>query len=308
MHHDLFDFSPIVERPPIEWPGGAKVAFYVGLNIEHFHVDAPSTSIVDTTTHLIPDALNYGWRDYGPRVGVWRVMEALDRHGVRASVLLNAEVADHYPQIIEAGTERQWAWLAHGATNSAVHAGMEPGLERKVLADVVDRIEAATGARPRGWMGPALTETFNTADILGDLGLSYTLDWTHDDQPYWFKNGRVMSLPYSVELNDVVFFTMKGGSGPDFELMIRDQLDQLVQDQPSGRVMAIALHPFVIGQAFRAKYLDRALAYVASHPDVWLATADEIAAHHAASAAHHSGTSAEPLRHIDGRRGRPRKR
>lgn len=283
MHHDLFDYSPINQRPPLEWPGGAKVAFYVGLNVEHFHVDKPSTSIVDTTTHLVPDALNYGWRDYGSRVGVWRVIDILDRHGVRASALLNSEVADHYPQIIEAGKARDWAWLAHGETNSAVHADMDADTERTVLARIVDRIEAATGKRPQGWMGPALTETFNTANVLADLGLTYTLDWTHDDQPFWFKNRRVMSVPYSLELNDVVFFTMKGYTGPDFELMVRDQLDQLLADEPGGRVMALALHPFVIGQAFRAKYLDRALEYVCNHPDVWVATSDEIAQHHADS-------------------------
>lgn len=283
MHHDLYDYSPIPDRPAIEWPGGAKVAFYVGLNIEHFHVDLPSTSIIDTTTHLVPDALNYGWRDYGVRVGVWRVIDALDRHGIRASALLNSEVADHYPQIIEAGRARQWAWLAHGATNSSVHSVMDPDVELKTLADVVARIEEATGTRPKGWMGPALSETLNTADLLARLGLTYTLDWTHDDQPFWFRNGRVMSVPYSVELNDVVAFTMKGCSGPAFEEMVRDQVDQLVQDQPTGRVMALALHPFVIGQAFRVKYLDRALAYVADHPDVWVTTSDEIAAHFAST-------------------------
>lgn len=285
MHHELFDYSPINQRPPLAWPGGAKVAFYVGLNIEHFHVDKPSTSILNTTTHLVPDALNYGWRDYGVRVGVWRLLDILDRHGLRASVLLNSEVADHYPEIVAAGRERNWAWLAHGESNSAMHADMDVDHERAVLARIVDRIEAATGARPRGWMGPALTETFNTADLLADLGLTYTLDWTHDDQPFWFRNRKVMSVPYSLELNDVVFFTEKGYSPADFELMVRDQLDQLVEDQPSGRVMALALHPFVIGQAFRAKYLDRALAYVASHPDVWLTTSDDIAAHYASQTA-----------------------
>ena len=204
-------------------------------------------------------------------------------HGIRASALLNSEVADHYPQIIEAGRARQWAWLAHGATNSSVHSVMDPDVELKTLADVVARIEEATGTRPTGWMGPALSETLNTADLLARLGLTYTLDWTHDDQPFWFRNGRVMSVPYSVELNDVVAFTMKGCSGPAFEEMVRDQVDQLVQDQPAGRVMALALHPFVIGQAFRVKYLDRALAYVADHPDVWVTTSDEIAAHFAST-------------------------
>jgi peptidoglycan/xylan/chitin deacetylase (PgdA/CDA1 family) len=281
MHHELYDHSPIVDRPELMWPGKARVAFYVGLNIEHFHVDKPSTSIVDTTTHLVPDALNYGWRDYGSRVGIWRVIDILDRHGIPASALLNSEVADHYPEIIEAGKRRNWAWLAHGETNSAVHAEMDLETERATLTKIVDRIAGATGVRPRGWMGPALTETFNTSELMPDLGLTYTLDWTHDDQPFWFRNQQVMSVPYSLELNDVVHFTMKGGSAGNFELMVRDQLDQLIEDEPGGRVMALALHPFVIGQPFRARYLDKALEYVANHPDVWVTTSDEIATHFA---------------------------
>ncbi|MER6825122.1 hypothetical protein ABT352_03955 [Streptosporangium sp. NPDC000563] len=121
----IFDYSPITERPPIQWPGGAKVAVYVGLNVEHFHLDKPSTSIWSGTADLVPDALNYGWRDYGVRVGFWRMMASLDRHGVRASVLLNSEVVRHYPQSIKAGLERDWAWLAHGSTNSVLHTGLK---------------------------------------------------------------------------------------------------------------------------------------------------------------------------------------
>ena len=108
MENGLYDYSPIVEREPIHWPGGARVAFYVGLNIEHFHLDRPSTSLIDTTASLVPDALNYGWRDYGNRVGIWRLIEGLDRHGIRASVLLNSDVCERYPQIIEAGRRRNW--------------------------------------------------------------------------------------------------------------------------------------------------------------------------------------------------------
>ena len=145
MNNELYNYSPIVERPRLAWPNGARVAFYVGLNVEHFAVDKPSTSIWAGTSHLVPDPLNYGWRDYGVRVGIWRLMDALDRYGVRASVLLNSEVVHHYPQIIRAGKERNWVWLAHGQSNSVLHTDMTVPQEREVLKNIVDTITRATG-------------------------------------------------------------------------------------------------------------------------------------------------------------------
>ncbi|MER5794760.1 polysaccharide deacetylase family protein [Streptomyces sp. NPDC001980] len=278
--NELFDYSPITERPPITWPGGARVAVYIGLNVEHFLIDRPSTSIWPGTADLVPDALNYGWRDYGPRVGIWRVTEILDRHGIRASALLNSDVAHHYPQIVKAGLERNWAWLAHGRSNSILQAGMTRDEELAHLTDIVDTIAAATGQRPRGWMGPGLTETFHTPALLAELGLSYILDWTNDDQPYPLNVPGMLSVPYTVELNDLGLFS-KGTTGPEFVQIVKDQYEQLHADsEHSGRVMALALHPFVIGQAFRATYLNQALAYLAAQPDVWLTTSDEIAEHY----------------------------
>jgi len=278
MDNKLYGYSPIVDRPKIKWPNDARVAFYVGLNIEHFHVDKPSTSIWQGTAHLQPDPLNYGWRDYGVRVGVWRLIEIFDRYGIRPSALLNAEVTKHYPQIIEAGRQRGWAWLAHGQTNSELHTSIAPDEERRVLSAIIETITRATGQRPQGWMGPGLTETFATPTLLKELGLSYVLDWTADDQPFPLNVPGMISVPYSVELNDVCLFVGASFTGEDFYQAVVDQFDQLYADSAaSGRVMALALHPFVIGQAFRARYLDRALAYIAGHQDVWLTTADEIA-------------------------------
>ncbi|SDY16270.1 Peptidoglycan/xylan/chitin deacetylase, PgdA/CDA1 family [Amycolatopsis xylanica] len=286
---DLFDYSPITERPPISWPGGARVAVYIGLNVEHFLIDRASTSIWPGTADLVPDALNHGWRDYGARVGIWRTMRSLDRHCIRASVLLNSAVAEHYPQIIAAGLERDWAWLAHGRTNSILQAGMTLDEERAFLTDVVETITAATGRRPQGWMGPGLTETFNTPSLLAELGLGYVLDWTNDDQPYALKVPGMLSVPYSVELNDLLVFG-KGFTGPEFLQLVKDQYEQLSADsEHSGRVMALALHPFVIGQPFRHKYLDQALEYLASRPDVWLTTSDEIAGHYRESSTRTAG-------------------
>ena len=277
MDNQLFTYSPIVDRPPIRWPGGARVAFYLGLNIEHYQVDKPSTSIFGGTAALVPDPLNYGWRDYGPRVGIWRMIQSLDRHGVRATALLNSDVCSRYPQIVQAGLDRDWAWVAHGRDNSTFQAGMTREEERAYLTEVVDTIEAATGRRPRGWLGPALTETFETPSLLAELGLQYTLDWANDEQPYELAVPGMYSVPYSIELNDVSLFVTRSFTGPQFLQAVRDQLDQLYEDSAeSGRVMALCVHPFSVGQAFRHRYFDQALEYIAGHEGVWLATSDEI--------------------------------
>lgn len=273
-------YSPITERPPIAWPGGARVAMYVGLNVEHFLPGLPSTSIWPGSTGLQPDALNHGWRDYGARVGIWRTIESLDRHGIRPSVLLNSMVVEHYPQIVAAGVERDWAWLAHGRTNSTLHTGLSPEDERQVLTEITNTIRTATGRSPRGWMGPGLTETHQTPSLLRELDYQYVMDWTNDDQPYPLTVPGMISVPYTVELNDLVLFG-RGLTGPDFLQMVVDAYEQLHADSAkSGRVMTIALHPFVIGQPFRHKYLDQALAFLAAQPDIWLTTSDDIAAHY----------------------------
>lgn len=284
MDNSLYDYSPIVSRPKLSWPNGARVAFYVGLNIEHFEVDKPATSIFGATAPLVPDPLNFGWRDYGARVGIWRMIEALDKYKMRASVLLNSDVCSHYPQIIEAGKQRNWAWLAHGKNNSIFQTGMDVDAERKYLKSVVDTIAAATGQKINGWLGPALTETFETPRLLRELGLSYVLDWCADDQPFPLNVPGMLSVPYSIELNDITMFLGKSLSGEDFCQMVVDQFDQLYKEgAQSGRVMALCLHSFVINQPFRQKYLEKALEYIAKQPGVWLTTSDEIAAHYLAS-------------------------
>lgn len=284
MDNELFEYSAIVDRPPLRWPDDARVAFYVGLNIEHYRVDRPSTSIFAGTAGQVPDPLNYGWRDYGPRVGFWRILESLDRHGIRASALLNSDVVDRYPRIIEAGRQRNWTWLAHGRNNSVLQAEIPAADERAYLEEVLATIERGTGKRPRGWMGPALSESFRTPELLRELGVDYVLDWTNDDQPYPLRVPGLFSVPYSVELNDNTLFLGTGLTGPDFVRIVRDQLDRLwAESEAGGRVLALALHPFVTGQAFRARYLDEALAHIVEHPGVWVTTSDEIAAHYAAT-------------------------
>ncbi|TCO54718.1 polysaccharide deacetylase family protein [Actinocrispum wychmicini] len=280
MENHLFDYWPMIRRPRLDLPGGARLAFWIGYNIEHFELDKPSTSIFDGTAMLQPDPLNFGWRDYGVRVGVWRMMELLKKYDMRASVMLNADVCAHYPEIVEEGTKLGWAWLAHGKNNSIFQAGMSAEDERAYLADIVTTIGQSTGKQPKGWLGPGLTETFNTPNLLAELGIEYVLDWCNDDQPYPMKvsQGRMIGVPYSIEVNDIPMFLGKGFTGEQFYQAVIDQFDQLyAEGEHTGRVMCLALHPFIINQPFRHKYLDRALDYITGHAGVWFATSDEIA-------------------------------
>jgi peptidoglycan/xylan/chitin deacetylase (PgdA/CDA1 family) len=285
MDQSLYDYSPITERPPLRWPDGKLVAFYVGLNIEHFRIDLPSTSQTPATVGLVPDPINYGWRDYGVRVGIWRCIELLDRLGMRASVNLNAEVCEHYPQIIRAGVERDWAWLGHGKTNSIFQAGMELDEERAFLREMHTTVEHATGKSPKGWLGPALTETFNTPSLLAELGYTYLLDWCSDDQPFPLNLPGMISVPYSVDINDITLYLGRNLPGDEYVRMVTDALDQLIEDATpdSGRVLGLPIHPFIVNQPSRHKYLARVLQEIAARDEVWVTTSDDIADHYLAT-------------------------
>ena len=277
--HDRFPYSPIIDRKPLKWPNGARVAVWVIPNIEHFLFDRPSTSITAVTTQFVPDVLNYSWRDYGVRVGIWRLMEVMEKHGIKGTVALNADVCANYPRIIEEGKKLGWEWMGHGTNNSTIINKQSEEEERKLIAGIADTITKATGQKPRGWLGPALTESHHTLDILAENGFEYVGDWVNDEQPYPMKvkKGSMHSLPYSIEMNDIPAFLDLGRSAEDFSKMICDQFDVLYQDgAKSARVMAICLHPFLIGHPFRSKHFDKALGYIKGHKDVWFAKGGEI--------------------------------
>ena len=278
-HHNRFDYSPIIDRAPLRFPNGARVAVWVIPNIEHFHFDKPSTSITPVTAHMKPDVLNFAWRDFGVRVGIWRMMEVMEKHGVKGTVALNSEVCEHYPRIIEVGNELGWEWMGHGSSNSVLHNEQSEDEERALIGDIVATIRDGTGRQPKGWLGPALTETHNTPDILAENGIEYLCDWCNDEQPYTMnvRTGTMISMPYSIEVNDIPAFLDHGLSPEDFYRMIVDQFDVLYEDGAvTGRVMAICLHPFLIGHAFRSKYFDKALAYITRRSEVWMTRGGDI--------------------------------
>jgi peptidoglycan/xylan/chitin deacetylase (PgdA/CDA1 family) len=198
---------------------------------------------------------------------------------VKGSVALNSEVCERYPEIVEAGYALGWDWMGLGQTNSVLWAGLEIEQERALIRDVLDTIEKSAGSRPRGWLSPALTETLNTPDLLAEAGVEYVGNWVNDEQPYPMKvkSGALISIPYSIEVNDIPQCLGYKLSGEEFGRLIRDQFDVLYEDgRHSGRVMAISLHPFLTGHPHRSKHLDDALRHIAQRRQVWFARGGEI--------------------------------
>jgi len=277
--HDRFEYSPIVDRPRLIWPNGARVAVWVIPNLEHFHFDKPAASLNAGTAALRPDILNYGWRDYGARVGVWRMTDIMHKHGFKGTVALNSDVCERYPRIVETITGLEWEIMGHGLNNSGLLTFLDENSERKAISDTLDTIQRATGKRPRGWLSPALSESLITLDLLAENGIDYVADWTNDDQPYRVRvsSGRMFAIPYSLETNDYPAFLNMYQSAESFGQMLKDQFDVLYEEgAQTGRVMAICLHPFLSGHPYRAKYLEDAFRHIASRQEVWLATGAEI--------------------------------
>jgi allantoinase len=277
-----YPYRPIVDHPPFLWPGGARVAVWVIPNVEHHPFDRPSVSVNDKAAGTHPDVLNHSWRDYGPRVGIWRLFDCLSSLGIRASATLNSDVCDEYPQIVAEGERLGWEWLGHGTDNSRRLSGLGEDEERALIETSLRRIAAATGRRPRGWLGPGLAETARTPEILRAAGVEYVCDWVADDLPFTLEveGGALLSLPYSIELNDMELILRQRLTGPEYHQRLIDQFEQLNAEasaRRTGRVMAIPLHPFLMGQAHRVRYLRDALAHIAHHEGSWLALGAEIA-------------------------------
>lgn len=272
-----FKFTPINRRPKLAWPNGARVALWIIPNIETFPLNEPVPSGIGK----VPDVYSWSVREYGARVGIFRLMEVMERHGMKGTVALNSEVCDDHPQIIEDAKKLGWEFMGHNQSNARYLFQYGPEEERKVVLDTFNRIEKATGARPKGWLSSGLSETWNTLDYLVEAGASYVCDWVADDQPFAMSIGgkRLVSVPYSAEINDLPAMLRNFKTAEEFDVMIRRQFDVLyAEGLQSGRVMAIALHPFIIGVPHRIGALDSALKYILAHDGVWRTTGGEICA------------------------------
>lgn len=281
-----FAYVPMPRRPKLHWPNNARLAFWIIPNIEFFGLDeqVPPQAGGGGKT---PDVPTWAARDYGNRVGVFRLMDVMDRYGMRGSVALNSNLCAEHPEIIEEGMKRNWEWMGHNQTNTKRLNQIPPEEEHGVIKATLDTIEAATGKRPAGWLSSGLQQTWNSLDYLAAEGVRYVCDWVNDDQPYPMtldNGGSILSVPYSTQLNDKPAFEHSHMTADQFETMIKAQFDVLWREgAESGRVMAIALHPYIIGQPHRIGALDRALAYICGHQGVWRTTGSEIADHYAAT-------------------------
>jgi len=280
-----FPFTTIDRRPKYRLPNGARLALLVVTNIEFFALDKPmpgdSNERPKPGDHT-PMVRHWAQRDYGNRVGLYRLMKVLSTHGIRSSVALNSAVCDHHPQLVEDCVKAGWEIMGHCRTNTERVSEVPPHEERALIAESLGRIARATGRKPAGWLGAGLQETWNTLDHLAAEGCTYVADWVNDDQPYLMQleAGRLVSVPYTYELNDLAAIVRSKYTPGEFERMIRDQFDVLWREgAESGRVMVIALHPFLMGQPHRIGALERALEYIAKFDGVWKATGEEIARH-----------------------------
>jgi len=283
--HNRFDYSPIHRRPDYRWPNGARLAVYLGFNIEHFEFGSGMGAKLGAQCGE-PDILNYSWREYGNRVGAWRCLDLFNRLALPAGIVANTSVLDHCRELIEACLERGDELIAHGHTNAVHQGAYSEASERALLDYCADRFNQVTGRRPAGWLSPWIAESHLTPDLLLEAGYGYTLNWCHDDQPTTLRTrqGRPLwSIPYPQEVNDIPMIVARQMDGKDFAQLIIDNFDEMLeQSVQQPLVMGIALHPYLVGQPYRLRHLRRALSHIAHYRDrneVWFTTPGEIYAH-----------------------------
>jgi peptidoglycan/xylan/chitin deacetylase (PgdA/CDA1 family) len=273
-----FPYVPAPKRPKITWPNGARVAFWVVVNFEYFPLDQP----IPGGNGKVPDVVAWSRRDYGNRVGAFRIMERMSRFGVRGTANLNADLCAAHPEIVAEAKRLGWEFMAHGRSNSRAMHHLPPERERDEIREALEIITKATGTRPKGWMGPGMHETWNTLDYLADEGMIYNADWINDDQPYLMtvKGKPMVQIPYGEQPHDKGAMDRLHYTNDEFVQMVKDHFDTLyAEGENSGKVVVVALHPFVAGQSYRIQIVDRILDYIMGHPKVWQATGGEIAEH-----------------------------
>lgn len=272
-----YEYSPIVDRD-FDLPDGDALAVWVVINVEHFRLDEPYGG-----AGVVPDTKSHGRREYGTRVGFWRLLDVLDEREIPATIALNSDVCDHQPAVVEAIVDRDWPVMGHGTTNSRRLVEMDRETERETIEHTRDRIAEATGETPAGWLSPGLLESVNSLELLADAGFSYVCDWCADDQPFDLGVGDLLSVPYSLDLNDKGLIDRQGLTGPQYRdtlVTAGETLRREGRRQGQARVLPIPLHPPLTGQPFRAPYLAAALDRLADYDDVQFTTGDELAAHY----------------------------
>jgi allantoinase len=281
--HGRYAYSAITGRPLYNWPNGMRLAVYLGLNLEHFaYGEGLGAELAPGGPQ--PDVLNFAWRDYGNRVGVWRLLELLDELSLPASVLVNSSIYGYCPEVMDAVRARGDEVVGHGRSNAERQGVLPEDEERRLIREATDVIASFEGKPPAGWLGPWISESRITPDLLQEAGFRYLLDWCMDDQPVWMKTrngGRILAVPYPQEINDIPSIVGRKDSAAQFADMIIGNFDEMLeQAKRQPLVMGIALHPYLVGQPYRLRELRRALRHIAARRnDIWFTTAGAIAAH-----------------------------
>lgn len=284
---ERLDYDPIAGRAPLLLPEGQRLVVWVIVNVETWSDTDPMPRTVLTPPAggiPAPDVPNWAWHEYGNRVGFWRMLQALDRQDVTATLAINGQAITHYPQIAQAARDRGWEFIGHGFTQKNMQKVDD---ERADIKATTEAIELVTGVRPRGWLGPGLTETWETPDILVEEGYEYVCDWVLDDQPVELatRTSPIVNIPYTQECNDVAMMLIQHHPAREYFQRAADQFDQLYRDSAdSARVMALVVHPYIMGAPHRLKYFEQALQHIRAHDDVAFWTGEQILDWYRASA------------------------
>ncbi|WP_137176589.1 polysaccharide deacetylase family protein [Roseomonas sp. AR75] len=282
--HGRYDYAAWRGRTAYAWPNGAKLAVYLGVNLEHFAFgEGLGAELAPGGPQ--PDVLNYAWRDYGNRVGAWRLLDMLDELALPATVLLNSAMYDYAPSLVAAHRARGDEMAGHGRTNSERQSVLDEDAEQRLIAEATAAITLHEGRAPRGWLSPWIAESRATPDLLAEAGYAYTMNWCADDAPVWMRTrgGPLLAVPYPQEVNDIPAIVARKDSPDSFARMIVDDFEErLRQVQQDGlpQVMGIALHPYIVGQPHRLRVLRRALSVVAQERGrIWITTAGAVFDH-----------------------------
>lgn len=277
--HQRYEYSSIHSRPDYSWPGGKRLAVYVALNIEQFRFGVGKGAAIAPPDQAESHSI-YSWRDYGNRVGVWRLFDLLDELNIPAEAQMNTAIYDHCPDIPERLRARGDEILGHGFTNSDEQGELSETEETQLIEDVTRTITEREGSPPVGWMSPWLSNSQLTPDLLQEAGYRYFMDWTSDDQPIWMKTrgGRILSMPYPIECNDTRGIVWYRYTSEEFAEMLIDNFDEmLIQSKNQPLVCPISLHPFVTGRPYRLRRLRRAFEHIAAHrDDIWFTRPKDI--------------------------------
>jgi peptidoglycan/xylan/chitin deacetylase (PgdA/CDA1 family) len=272
-------YSAIVDRPPLKLPQGARLALWTIVNVEEWSIERamPRTVLPPPLGQtLLPDLPNWAWHEYGMRVGIWRIFEALEMHGITPTLAINGSVCRSYPRIAQAAHEAGWEFMGHGYIQRPTHHVED---QRQAIRDTIEAIRECTGKAPRGWESPGLTETPETIDLLAEAGIEYVADWVLDDQPCRIDtaHGPVVSVPYTLEMNDIAMMLLQNHPSEEWLRRGIEQFERLyAESERITRVMAISVHPYITGVPHRVGYLEKLYAHIASRPGVLHWTGEQI--------------------------------